>query len=278
MTILFSSSDVSDRIPCKRDLFLEPNADFIRIKVMRVKTFVHLPVVFYLCFTALLLLSCTKRYPAKLLPPVVSDTVIPTGSKTYLALGDSYTIGQSVPASERFPVQLVSLLRSAGYLMTEPEIVATSGWTTGNLIEATKAVNSGKKFDVVSLLIGVNNQYQGRSLEEYRSQFTTLVIQSIQFAGNDPAKVVVLSIPDYSVTPYAQNADRKLIASEIDEFNRVNKQISDLYKVQYIDVTGESRKAAGDPSLIAADGLHFSGKEYKIWAELMLPLFKNILR
>jgi lysophospholipase L1-like esterase len=245
---------------------------------MRFKRFIPFAGVLYFCIAAFLLLSCTKKYPAKLIPPVTPDTVKTTGSKTYLALGDSYTIGQSVPSSQRFPVQLVSLLRSAGYQMTEPEIIATTGWSTGNLIEAIKGITPGKKFDAVSLLIGVNNQYQGRSLEEYRSEFTALVNKSIQFAGNDPAKVVVISIPDYSVTPYAQYADTKLIATQIDEFNRVNKQISDLYKVNYIDVTGESRKAAADPSLIAADGLHFSGKEYAVWVDLMLPVFKNMLR
>jgi lysophospholipase L1-like esterase len=139
-------------------------------------------------------------------------------------------------------------------------------------------VSDTKKYDVVTLLIGVNNQYQRRSIAEYRTEFTALVEKSIQFTANKPAAVVVLSIPDYSVTPYAQYLDRQKIASEIDAFNQVNKEISGQFNVNYIDITGESRKAATDPSLVASDGLHFSGKAYHVWAQLLAPVMKNILQ
>jgi lysophospholipase L1-like esterase len=213
----------------------------------------------------------------------------------YLALGDSYTIGQSVDAGERYPVQVSRRLTENDHLACgDPEIIAVTGWTTGNLLEALSAVKpgagdqaaepasgSGKPraaYDMVSLLIGVNNQYQGRSQAEYRDQFTMLLQKSIWLAGNNPAHVLVLSIPDYSVTPFGRTRDTTLIAAQIDSFNRINYSVAMAYKVNYIDVTAESRKAAGDPTLVAGDGLHFSGKEYGNWARLMEPVMKGMLQ
>jgi len=129
-------------------------------------------------------------------------------------------------------------------------------------------------YHVVSLLIGVNNQYQFRTQSEYRIQFTQLLQQSIHLAGDSPSHVLVLSIPDYSVTPFAGGRDRAYIAAQIDSFNAINKDVAMSYHTAWLDVTGESRKAAGDPSLIASDSLHFSGKEYAIWAEMMTPIMK----
>lgn len=186
---------------------------------------------------------------------------------TYLALGDSYTIGESVDSSQRYPVQALHQLYQGGH----PDIIATTGWTTGNLLDALDAVSPDTNYEAVSLLIGVNNQYQGRSQEEYREQFTALLKAAIHLAGDRPGHVLVLSIPDYSVTPFARNSDRGLIAAQIDSFNAINNRIAAAYKVHYLDVTSESRKALGDPDLIAADGLHFSGKEYAIWAKMMEP-------
>lgn len=197
---------------------------------------------------------------------------------SYLALGDSYTIGQSVPHKERYPFQTVDLLTRAGYKMRNAEIIATNGWTTEDLIRAVSEKSVSEKYDLVSLLIGVNNQYQRRSLAEYRTQFTFLLRKSIKLAGNRPSRVFVLSIPDYSVTPFARNADRNLIAREIDMFNKENKRISALYKVNYLNVTSESRKAAYDKSLIAYDDLHFSGKEYSIWASMLAPMITKVLK
>jgi len=206
-------------------------------------------------------------------PATPSDTTI-----SYLALGDSYTIGESVSLKDRYPVQAVRLLQDARYSCLDPEIIATTGWTTASLLNALNNPTSRRSYDLVSLLIGVNNQFQGHSQEEYRDQFANLLRQSIQLAGNQPSHVLVLSIPDYSVTPFAHRTNTALIAAQIDSFNRINYELSQQYKVTYLDITGESRKAAGDLSLIASDGLHFSGKEYAIWAEKMLPLLKEILK
>jgi lysophospholipase L1-like esterase len=193
---------------------------------------------------------------------------------SYLALGDSYTIGESVDSNERYPVQAFHQVDPGG----RPEIIATTGWTTGDLLEALDAAKPAAGYQAVSLLIGVNNQYQGRSQAEYREQFSTLLKASIALAGNRPGHVLVLSIPDYSVTPFARGRNTAFIAAQIDSFNAINNRIAMACKVNYLDITAESRKAATDPSLIAADGLHFSGKEYGIWARLMEPYLKDMLR
>jgi lysophospholipase L1-like esterase len=133
-------------------------------------------------------------------------------------------------------------------------------------------------YQAVSLLIGVNNQYQGRSQAEYREEFTELLEQAIALAGDKPTHVLVLSIPDYSVTPFAQNRDTGYIAAQIDSFNLINARVAAASHVNYLDITAESRKAAIDRSLIAADGLHFSGKEYGIWANLMMPMMRTMIK
>ena len=197
-------------------------------------------------------------------------------SKTYLALGDSYTIGQSVAVNERFPAQTAQLLRAQGVKINDPEIIATTGWTTRNLLDALNSTNLRSNYDVVTLLIGVNNQYQGRSIEEYKNEFTILLNRAIQYAGNKPSHVIVLSIPDYSVTPFAGGSDKPRIASEIDQFNVANKTIAFQYGVQYLDITPISREP--DPVLIAPDGLHPSGLQYKRWADLLAPIIKQVLQ
>ena len=199
-------------------------------------------------------------------------------SKTYLALGDSYTIGQSVSEPERFPNQATALLRAQNIKINDPKIIATTGWTTHNLIDALNANTLQNNYSVVSLLIGVNNQYQGRSIDEYKTEFTLLLNRSIQYAGGKPTHVFVLSIPDYSVTPFAQNSDTAKIAREIDAFNSANKNISLQLGVNYIDITPISREAKNDVSLIANDGLHPSGKQYKRWADLLAPMIKLVLQ
>jgi lysophospholipase L1-like esterase len=189
--------------------------------------------------------------------------------RSYLALGDSYTIGQSVDPSDRYPVQLVKMLNADGQNYGGPEIVATSGWTTANLLNALRDKKADTPYDLVTLLIGVNNQYQRKSQARYREEFALLLQQAIGLAGDNASHVLVLSIPDYSVTPFARFLDKDLIVSQLDSFNRINKETSRHYKVHYLDITWESRRAADDPSLIAEDGLHFSGKEYGIWAGMM---------
>jgi len=192
---------------------------------------------------------------------------------TYLALGDSYTIGESVLANENFPNQTAALLRKKGYNFLSPEIIAITGWTTGELQAAIDNHHPKNNYTLVTLLIGVNNQYRGRDISEYEKEFELLLKQAIEFAGNDSNHVIVLSIPDWGVTPFANGRDHLQIAKEIDKFNAINKKISLRYNVHYIDITSWTREAISNLSLIAADGLHPSGKEYKRWAEKITEIF-----
>ena len=189
---------------------------------------------------------------------------------SYLALGDSYTIGESVAIADRFPVQLASALEEKGVKVADPVIIAKTGWTTANLKKGIADANfAGKTFDLVSLLIGVNNQYQGRNLEEYRSEFKELLEQAIKLANGKKENVFVLSIPDYGYTPFGRSRQPS-ISAEIDQFNAVNKQITESFGVSYFDITAISRDGFSDPSLVATDGLHPSGKMYKQWVDLVL--------
>ncbi|MFN4285879.1 MAG: SGNH/GDSL hydrolase family protein [Lacibacter sp.] len=197
---------------------------------------------------------------------------------TYLALGDSYTIGESVPAAKNFPNQTAALLRKAGIRMQEPTIIAQTGWTTDELQEQLSRTRLALPFDVVTLLIGVNNQYRGRSVEEYAVQFEQLLQQAINYAGDRPKRVIVLSIPDWGVTPFAAGRDRMKIAAEIDAFNAVNERISQEYSVHYINITPLTREAATNPKLLAGDGLHPSGAEYARWALLLKEVILQELK
>lgn len=225
------------------------------------------------------LISCSKTGMNSISPITTIDTMVivspPTdSSKLFLALGDSYTIGQSVSEVERFPNQAASILRQS-FTIKDPAIIATTGWTTRNLIDAINAAALQNNYDVVTLLIGVNNQYQGRSIDEYKTEFSLLLNRAIQYAGNKPTHVFVLSIPDYSVTPFASGSDKAKNAAEIDQFNFENKKISLQSGVHYIDITPISREP--DPSLIATDGLHPSGKQYKRWVDLLVPEIRKAI-
>lgn len=196
---------------------------------------------------------------------------------SYLALGDSYTIGESVMETERFPVQTVQMLRSKGIAVDDPKIIATTGWTTDELEKGIVEARITGTFDLVTLLIGVNNQYRGCSLDEYREQFSLLLQQAIDFAGHRAARVVVLSIPDWGVTPFAADRDQAAIAREIDAFNAANKAIAAASGAHWLDITPYTREAAQDPTLVAADGLHPSGKDYARWAADLAMLAAQIL-
>ncbi len=198
----------------------------------------------------------------------------------YLALGDSYTIGESVPDTGRFPSQLVSSLTKNNIYFNSPEIIATTGWTTDELADAIRKKQSSllPKFDLVSLLIGVNNQYRGRDAEEYRTQFKDLLRTAIVFAGGEKSRVFVVSIPDWGVTPFAEGRDRKKIGEEIDLYNKINKEETLKEGIAYINITPESRTAVNDKSLIATDGLHPSEKMYTEWVELILPQVKKMFQ
>ena len=192
---------------------------------------------------------------------------------SYLALGDSYTIGESVPAAGAFPYQLETELIKAGYPISRPEIIATTGWTTDELISAINNSDlKDKKYDIVTLLIGVNNQYRGYNQETYRTEFIQLLNTAIAYANGNKKHVFVLSIPDWGVTPYADGRDRSQIAREIDQFNAINKQETQKAGVAYVDITPISKQAANDASLNAEDGLHPSAKMYGLWVKELLPV------
>ena len=197
---------------------------------------------------------------------------------TLLCLGDSYTIGESVLPAENFPSQTIDLLRKDSYAFEDPEILAKTGWTTDELQIAIDDNSFRNAYDFVTLLIGVNNQYRGRTVEGYKSEFESLLKQAIQFANGKAEHVIVLSIPDWGVTPFARERDTKQIAVEIDNYNAANKAIAEEYKVGYIDITPTTREAATDRSLIASDGLHPSAKEYAKWSQSLSLLIKSLVK
>jgi lysophospholipase L1-like esterase len=188
---------------------------------------------------------------------------------SYLALGDSYTIGEQLLPTENFPHQTVALLNKTaknGNSFAKPEIIATTGWTTDELNTAINAANISKTYDIVSLLIGVNNQYRGRPVNDFEIEFEQLLKRAIGFANDDPSHVFVLSIPDWGVTPFAEGRDRETIASAIDNYNEVCKMIAGKYGADYIDITAQQRADGNKEDFLAADKLHPSGKEYAKWA------------
>lgn len=227
--------------------------------------------------------SCTKKVimieTPTVTPVTPTPTPIPTTSvyKSYLALGDSYTIGQSVDSIDRFPAQTAAILKQQNINIVPLQYIATTGWTTTNLATAITSVNPKGPFDVVTLLIGVNDQYQNRNINDYAGRFLQLLQTAIQLAGNKPNHVFVLSIPDYGVTPFGGN--NPTISQQIDAYNAINKQVTQSTTgVNYIDITPASRLAATDKSLIAIDGLHPSGKQYKLWADLLAPQMAAVLK
>lgn len=226
-------------------------------------------------------LSCSsevKNQPIVSKPDTKEEMKQEQDKLKYLALGDSYTIGQGVDITQRYPVQIADSLKKRGYLMEDPGIIAVTGWTTSDLQTAIRAANPQGPYDLVSLLIGVNNQYRGQDINIYRKEFGELIDQSIYFAGNDTGRVIVLSIPDWGVTPFASGRDREKIAREIDEYNAINKEITLSKGIVWIDVTGISRLAENDATLIAGDGLHPSGKMYTEWVRLALPEIVKMLK
>lgn len=193
-----------------------------------------------------------------------------------LALGDSYTIGESVAENERWPDRLAAML-SEKNIQTDVTIIARTGWTTSELWQGIQADPPRGRYDLVSLLIGVNNQYRGYDINKYRDEFRFLLEKAIEYAGGKPEHVILLSIPDWGVTPFASGRDRDKIANDIDAFNLINLDQSKKMGVNYIDVTLASREALNDPGLVAGDGLHPSGKMYAEWAKLVLPVAIRIL-
>lgn len=237
--------------------------------------------IFYLLM--LILWSCgEKNHPKQVAVPEVDQeedtTTNMTDSRiTFLALGDSYTIGERVETSKRWPVQLRNQLWHAGLAVESPEIIAKTGWTTNELQNAIKDEDVEPPYDLVSLLIGVNNQYRGYPIEQYRTEFKELLLQALEFAGGDSTRVFVVSIPDYGVTPFAAGSDSDKIAAEIDLYNEIAQTNAIEYNIAYFDITGISREAKENPELIAEDGLHPSSEMYRRWVALIFPWAHEIL-
>lgn len=201
-----------------------------------------------------------------------------SSTHSFLALGDSYTIGESVDQNQRWPVQLADALQDKGIAMEKPRIIARTGWTTEDLKKAIASEDLSPPYDLVSLLIGVNDQYQGFDIKDYPGNFRYLLKKAISLAGGNPQKVLVLSIPDYSVTPFARKKNPSRIARELKKYNAINKAISDSLNVHYVDITPISKGAAQDSTLLAPDQLHPSGIMYQHWINKALPEVTDILR
>jgi lysophospholipase L1-like esterase len=215
--------------------------------------------------------TCTLVEPQ----PIEVDSM--ADSLSILALGDSYTIGQSVDRDDSWPYQLTDSLKVFGYNVYETNVIARTGWTTNILKKAISNESFSHDYDLVGLLIGVNNQFQGLSIDEYRLDFDYLLQKAITLAGGKKENVFVLSIPDYTVTPTGQYYSDAGTSEEIDEFNKVNSEITANYQVDYYDVTTISRTASYDRRMIASDNLHFSGKMYTKWVQIILPSIKQHL-
>ena len=199
-------------------------------------------------------------------------------SYSYLALGDSYTIGESVAESERWPVQLAAQLVQLGISVQDPKIIATTGWRTDELMAAIETDEElAESYGIVSLLIGVNNQYQGRTVESFEPEFEALLKKAIELAGNNRKKVFVLSIPDYGKTPFGASKAAQ-IEKDIDTYNAASQAICKRYKVKYFNITEISRDAVNDPDLVAGDKLHPSGKMYSQWVDLILGKVVRIIK
>jgi lysophospholipase L1-like esterase len=195
-----------------------------------------------------------------------------------LALGDSYTIGESVSAAERWPEQLAGRLREQGYRVADVQIIARTGWTAEDLASALASEKPSGTFDLVTLLIGVNDQYRGYALKDYRPRFSKLLDQAVALAGGRPERVIVFSIPDWGVTPFGQKSGRNQVAAEINAYNRINHEETRDARAAYVDITPLSRAAETDLTLTAGDGLHPSPTMYARWVEQMIPLIVTALR
>lgn len=214
-----------------------------------------------------------RRVVSAILPAVIAATVARADDTRFLALGDSYTIGEGVAAAERWPAQLVALLHTHGVALDAPQIIARTGWTTDELAAALDAAALHPRYALVTLLIGVNNQFRGRDLANYRSEFRGLLERAIDLAGKRGERVIVVSIPDWGVTRFGQDSgrDSAQIGREIDAYNAANAQIATMLQVRYVDVTAASRDGGGRADMLVADGLHPSAAMYRRWAERVLP-------
>ena len=215
----------------------------------------------------------------QVVPAIASGGSSPT-ARTYLALGDSYTIGEGAAAADRWPTQLAGLLTARGMAVAAPDYIARTGWTTDELLAAIAAAQPVSSYDLVSLLIGVNNQYRGQSPNQYRTEFRVLLQQAIGFARGRPGRVVVLSIPDWGQSPFGQRqgGDPAAIGLEINQFNAIAQDECRQAHVAYVSITDLTRAAAGIGSQFTRDGLHYSGPQMRLWAERTLPVAQALLQ
>lgn len=234
-------------------------------------------ILFILLVFAGLAFTNSENYLIMVEQPKTDFSTENDSTLSYLALGDSYTIGESVTENERFPVQLTERLKGRGFHIKPVKIVARTGWTTDELTKAIQNETFEKSYNLVTLLIGVNNQYRGRSADEYRGEFRDLLKTAVEFANQQPQHVIVISIPDYGVTPFGKMRDADKIAKEIDQFNAINLEESKKANVRYTGITTISREALNDETLVAGDGLHPSGEMYRRWVEKILPEAIEIL-
>jgi lysophospholipase L1-like esterase len=195
----------------------------------------------------------------------------------FLALGDSYTIGEGVTESERWPNHLVRLLRDRGLEIADPHIIARTAWTTDELSDAIDAEKPRGPYDLVSLLIGVNDQYRSRPVQSFDGEFATLLRRATSFARKRAHRVIAISIPDWGASPFAEGRDRDLISREIAVYNASARQLAETAAVRWVDITESSRRMQHDRALIAGDGLHPSGEMYRQWAQLILPVAVDAL-
>ena len=195
--------------------------------------------------------------------------------QTFLALGDSYTIGESVGQNERWPEQLTLELAEKSIALAPPTIIAKTGWTTDELQDGINQAPLDYPYDWVSLLIGVNNQYRGLDIETFKEEFENLLSQAIIFSGNKNAHVFVISIPDWGVMPFAKSQNQEKIATEIDDFNQAIYEICIHNNIRFVDITPISRQVSNHPEWIARDGLHPSGEQYAQWVKELLPIFQT---
>jgi len=230
---------------------------------------------FYTILVSLLLsaslLSCLpeSNNPILIPDPEPVDTV-QTEPVHFLALGDSYTIGESVAVSKRWPVQLRDSLLGQGISMENPRIIAQTGWTTNDLIRAIESSSDLRgTYDLVSLLIGVNNQYRGYDFSQYETEFPILLQKALDLAGGSSDRVIVVSIPDYGTTPFGASGNPEKIARELDAYNAIAKEQAEAKGVKFFNITPISREATDKPELVAGDGLHPSAIMYARWVELM---------
>ena len=196
---------------------------------------------------------------------------------SFLALGDSYTIGESVPIEQRWPVQLADSLEAYGFEIDTTQIIATTGWTTSELQQGIENTQTTPPYGLVSLLIGVNNQYRGYDIHIYRAEFEELLQQAVSFAGDDPSKVFVVSIPNYGVTPFGMTRGEDRIRRELLKYDSIADSIASAYGIPFVNITPISENAKTNMDLIASDELHPSGEQYRLWVTEMLPVVKELL-